>query len=49
MASLRIETGWPSNDLSPNGRPNRYAKARAIRRAKAEGYLATASAKPLGF
>jgi crossover junction endodeoxyribonuclease RusA len=50
MASLSISTGWPSQKLSPNGRPNRFEKARAIKAAKAEGYVATLIAKPLrGF
>ena len=49
MASLRIQTGWPSSNLSPNGRPNRWEKAKALREAKNEGYVATFAAKPVGF
>lgn len=45
MASLRIQTGWPSSNLSPNGRPNRWQKARSLREAKNEGYIATYAAK----
>lgn len=49
MASLRIPIGWPSSNLSPNGRPNRYAKAKSLREARNEGYVATLAAKPVGF
>jgi len=49
MASLRIQTGWPSSNLSPNGRPNRWQKAKSLRQAKNEGFIATLSAKPVGF
>ena len=49
MAGLRISTGWPSSNLSPNGRPNRWEKARSLRRAKNEGFIATIAAKPVGF
>jgi hypothetical protein len=49
MASLRIRTGWPSSNLSPNGRPNRWQKAKSNRQAKNEGFVATLAAKPVGF
>ena len=49
MAGLRIVTGWPSSNLSPNGRPNRWQKAKSLRQAKNEGFIATLSAKPVGF
>jgi len=49
MASLRIQTGWPSSNLSPNGRPNRWQKAKSLRQAKNEGFIATIAAKPVGF
>jgi crossover junction endodeoxyribonuclease RusA len=49
MASLRIITGWPSSNLSPNGRPNRWQKAKSLRQAKNEGFIATLANKPVGF
>lgn len=49
MASLSIPTGWPSSNLSPNGRPNRWQKAKSLRQAKNEGFIATLAAKPVGF
>ena len=45
MASLRIQTGWPSSNLSPNGRPNRWQKAKSLRQAKNEGFIATFAAR----
>lgn len=36
-----IALPWPDKALSPNGRPNRYEKARAIRAAKSLAYWST--------
>lgn len=38
MAVLRIQTGWPSKELSPNGRFHFREKAKANRIAKTDGY-----------
>lgn len=44
MSPLRIELGWPSQDLSPNGRPHFHAKARAAKKAVEEAFWATRQA-----
>jgi crossover junction endodeoxyribonuclease RusA len=43
-APLIIQTGWPGRVLSPNGRPNRWRKAEAVKAAKNEAYFATSEA-----
>ena len=45
MASqLWIETGWPSPTLNPNSRANRWDLAKARRKARADGFIATLAA-----
>jgi crossover junction endodeoxyribonuclease RusA len=49
-AAFVVRTGWPSRLLSPNGpQRNFWARRKARRLAKDEGYIATVQAMPKGW
>jgi len=40
-----IRLPWPDRDLWPNGRPNRWTRARKVKKARADGFIAALAAK----